>query len=110
MFSSYSTLFLQLEGLRHCSPSKPYTNKEGLPQKRACAEECKVYLCTLAQDPTFIKLCPFLSIAITYSFRPAAAQVPLDFPLPFKLIGSSKTLPLGKSRYYIRKEIELLFY
>lgn len=55
MFSSYSKLFLQLEGLRHYSPSKPYTNKEGLPQKRASAEECKVYLCSLTQDPNFIK-------------------------------------------------------
>lgn len=64
MFSSYSTLFLQLEGLRHCSPSKPYTNKEGLPQKRASAEEWKVYLCSLTQDPNFINLCPFLSFYV----------------------------------------------
>lgn len=55
MFSSYSKLFLQLEGLRHYYPSKPYTNKESLPQKRASAEECKVYLCSLTQDPRFIK-------------------------------------------------------
>lgn len=55
MFSSYSKLFLQLEGLRHYYPSKPYTNKEGLPQKRASAEECKVYLCSLTQDLNFIK-------------------------------------------------------
>lgn len=93
MFRSNRALFLQLKGLGHFSPSKPYTNKEGLPQKKNLCWSVEGFSSLPHSRSQFHQVVPLSFVLILHYLiqQVSPGSSPLGFPFSFRLTGSPKT-------------------